>query len=701
MEEQENKLSWRLGCVYVLVIVLAVVLVGKILYIQVWDGEKWKQKARAETVQAFEVMPDRGNICAEDGRILAASIPYFSLRFDPLVAPDTLFKRQVDSLALMLSRFFKDASPRVYRDKLWNARYGARPNRYLSLARRRVNYAELKEIKRFPLLNRGSRGGLIVEQTEERDNPYRPLAGRTIGYLSMGSDSVYRAKVGLEEAYDEDLKGIPGISKNQMVSGGWVPFPIEDPVHGHDVITTIDIDYQDIVHGALKRQLEHFRADAGVAILMEVKTGDIKAIANLTRKEGGAYTEVLNNAIWDAAEPGSVFKAAVMIALLEDGHVHPDDTVDLGAGRYVFFNRDTLHESTRGYVGKVTVQQIFERSLNGISTLVHDNYRKQPDRLSDRLHAMQLGEKLGVEIKGEGIPLIKYPKDAGWSPLTLSRMSIGYEVKLTPLQVLAFYNALANDGKRMKPRFVKEIRNGNEVVRRVPAEVVDRSICSKETLAHMRKMMEGVVENGTARNLRGTVYGIAGKTGTARIADESKGYNMKKYRASFVGYFPANDPLYSCIVVVENPSQLIGYYGNVVSGNVFRDISDKVYALASLKHGRPREEEGTRLPASKNGYKPDLLTLYDALDIRVNEEGAGKSDWVLTSRVEDRVVLRPRSVDFSVVPNAKGMGLRDALYVLENSGLKVGVSGAGMVMQQSIEPGKKVARGSYIHVELR
>jgi cell division protein FtsI (penicillin-binding protein 3) len=705
--ERESKLTWRVGFIYVLVMVVTLpLIIGKILYIQVWQGEHWKKLDLAARVKPKEVTPARGNICAEDGRVLALSISTYLLYFDPCMSGKAVFEEKVDSLSLMLSTLFKDASPSAYRQKIWNARYGTRPNRHLLLSPRRVTYAELKQAEQFPLFRKAKkreknyRSGLITEHREHRANPHGSLAERTIGYLGVGRDSTRRGKVGLEEAYEQDLRGIPGLNKPQMLSGSWVPRTIVEPVHGYDVITTIDVDYQYIVHEALLRQLERYRAQSGVAVLMEVKTGDVKAITNLSRK-GSDYAEALNSAIRDAFEPGSVFKVVSMIALLEDGYVHPDDTVDLGNGIYRFHDGKQLNDASHGPVGKVTVQQVFERSLNGISTLLFKYYDKQRKKFIDRLYDMQLNKKLGVEIAGEASPLIKYPTDKEWSGNTLPWMGIGYEVMLTPMQVLAFYNTLANDGKRMKPRFVKEIRNGDEVIRHVPVEVVDRSICSRETLAHLRRMMEGVVENGTARNLRGTPYGIAGKTGTARIADGAKGYAKKRYLASFVGYFPTDEPLYSCIVMVEDPAQSEGYYGNVVSGNVFREISDKIYALASVKHGKPTEREGGRLPASKNGYKPDLLTLYDALDIQVKEDEATKAEWVLASRTEEEIVLRPRSVDLSVVPNVKGMGLRDAIYLLENSGLHVGVSGAGMVVKQTIEPGKKVSRGSYIHVELR
>lgn len=697
----KHELAGRLAIVYMGVLVIAMCIVAMALHVQVWQGDEWRSKSRAVSVKDFIVAPNRGDICAEDGRVLASSIPYYSLRFDCVAVPDTVFRKKVDSLALRLSRFFKDVPAAEYRKKLWQGKYGRKPNRYLLINRRKVSYNELKELKTFPIFReRGSRSGLIPERENVRLQPHDELAYRTIGYLNESENGILEGRVGVEGAFESELRGVPGRSIRQMMSGRWVSVTVDDPVDGNDVVTTIDIDFQDIAQNALSRQLEYFDADAGTAILMEVKTGDVKAIVNLNKTTRG-YREVLNNAIGDAAEPGSVFKAAVMMALLEDGYVHPGDTVDLGNGVYTYYGK-SLHESSKKMRGKVTVKEMFECSSNGFSKLVYEHYKNQPEKFINRLYALQLNKKVGVEIQGEGEPYIKYPKEKGWSGISLPWMSIGYEVQLTPLQVLAFYNAIANGGKRMKPRLVKEIRNRGSVVKRFGTEVVDAQICSKRTIADLQEMMVGVVENGTAINLRGASCPIAGKTGTARIADKSKGYGVRKYRASFVGYFPADRPLYSCIVVVDNPSLSKGYYGNVVAGNVFREIVDKVYAKASLLHAQVEEERNdTILPISKNGLKEDFLRIYDELGIQVDEDRAETAEWVMTVREGDGFVLTPRVVKEALVPNVKGMGLRDALYLLENSGLKVGVGGAGTVKSQSLQPGSRVRKGSYIQIELK
>ena len=700
----KHELAGRLGLVYLIVMVIAAFIVVKALHVQIWEGDKWRKMGRSVSFKDFEVAPNRGNIYADDGRILASSVPYYSLRLDCKAIPDTLFRKKVDSLSMMLSRFFKDAPTVEYRKKLWQGKYGAKPNRYLLVNKKKISYTDLLEVKKFPIFReRGTKSGLILERENVRLQPHRDLAYRTIGYLNEANDGSFEGRVGIEGAFEKQLRGEPGRSIRQMMSGRWVSVTVDDPVDGNDVVTTINVECQDIVQGALTRQLEHYKASAGTAILMDVKTGDIKAIANVSKTATG-YREVLNNAIGDAAEPGSVIKAATMVALLEDGYVYPEDTVDLGKGIYTH-NGVTLRES-KSPIGKVTVQGIFERSLNGITELVYEHYRQQPEKFVNRWYAMGLNKKVGIELAGEAEPYIKYPGDKTWSGTTLRWMSFGYELKITPLQVLAFYNALANDGKRMKPRIVKEIRNGSRVVERFEPEVVSSHICSRQTVAYMKQMMEGVVENGSAKNLKNAACKIAGKTGTAKVAAGSKGYNSEpKYRASFVGYFPADKPMYSCIVVVDNPSRSVGYYGNVVSGSVFKEIADKIYTMASLMgdNNENEEEKDETLPISQNGLKSDFLEIYDELGINVTEDEAERADWVMTSRNKEgtEFVLKTRSVDMTLVPNVKGMGLRDALYLLENSGLKVGVSGVGTVSQQSLTPGGKVRRGSYVHIELR
>ena len=702
---RKHEFTWRLGAVYLFVIIVAVAIVAKALHVQVLEGAEWREKARDVSVKDFEVIPNRGEIKAADGRPLSSSVPYYELRFDCVSMPDSIFWKGIDSLSLCLSKFFGDKSAQSYKKMIVDGRQAKKPNRYLRLNRRQVDYVELQKIKKFPIFReKGTTSGLIPEQRNRRLQPYEDLAERTIGYVSAADDGSFKGRVGLEDAYEDELKGQPGRSIRQMMSGRWVSVTVEDPVDGNDVVTTIDVDLQDIVQSALKRQLEYLEADAGTAILMEVKTGDVKAITNLIRQKG-EYREIMNNAIGTATEPGSVFKAAVVMALLEDGYVQPEDTVDLGNGVYTFYGR-SLRESSKNMRGKVTVKEMFASSSNGFSMLVNEIYKDQPSKFVDRLYSFGLNKTLGVELEGEGEPYIKYPvgedgnRAKDWYGTTLPWMSIGYEVKLTPLQILTFYNAIANDGKEMKPRFVKEIRNGGRLVRKIELEVLNRHLCSKKTIRQLKEMMEAVVDSGTGVNLRDAACRIAGKTGTARVADPGTGYKVRKYRATFVGYFPAEDPLYSCIVTVENPSMSKGYYANVAAGVPFEEIVNRIYSMLSV--GMENTEQDTlveALPVSKNGRKEDFEVIYEDLGFAM--KGEGGSDWVFTSREDGEFVLKSRKVIQTLVPNVKGMGLRDALYLLENSGLKVGVVGSGMVSKQSLTPGSRVRKGSYIQIELK
>ncbi|MEG2339618.1 MAG: penicillin-binding protein [Odoribacter sp.] len=698
----KDDITWRTIVVYIVIMLFGCLILAKACIVMTVEGTKWRKMATANVpIVPVKIKPNRGDICAADGRILATSVPFYELRFDPVAVKKNIFDAKIDSLAYCLSHFFRDGSQAYYRKKLVNARYRKpRPDRYLLLNDRKVNHSDLKEIRQFPIFRLGkNKGGFQAIVNDKRIQPHVNLAVRTIGYLN-DQDGAHGGRVGLESAFENQLKGESGEGYKRMLSGTWMIIARKEPVDGQDVVTTIDVDYQDIVQHALKRQLEKSEAGSGSAILMDVKTGDIKAIANMARSKSGAYVESQNFAISGAGEPGSVIKAATMIALLEDGCVSPDDTIDLGkTGKYKFYDR-TLSESHEG-LGRVTVQQMMEKSSNGIAKLVFDHYKNRPEKFVNRWYAMELDKKTGICLPGETEPYIKYPKGKGWTGITLPWMSIGYELKLTPLQILAFYNAIANDGQRMRPRLVKEIRNRGEVVESFDTEEVGGRICSKKTLNQVKDMLLGVVEKGTAQNICTPKYQIAGKTGTARMAATSGGYGGGRYRASFVGYFPADRPLYSCIVVIDDPRN--GYYATTVSAPVFREIADKVYSMAYIQYGKSEYEVDKSLPVCKNGLRQDFKTVFNELDLDLDGVGETRgAEWVMTASNEgENVKLKPRKVTYSTVPNARGMGLRDALFVLENSGLKVGVVGSGMVQRQSIQPGARVRKGSYIQIVLR
>ncbi len=695
----------RTFIVYVGVILMGMTILVQAFRVMTVQGEEWRTLAKANVpVQPVDIAPNRGDICAADGRVLATSVPFYELRFDPIAVDKRVFQEEVDSLAYCLAAFFKDRTRAQYRDYLVRARSGKHPNRYLLVNKRQVNHTELKEIRQFPIFRLGrNRGGLQAVVSDRRLQPHVNLAVRTIGYLNESETGGREGRVGLEAAFENELRGENGVGVKRMMSGTWMVVPEQEPVDGHDVVTTIDVDYQDIVQHALKAQLEKSMASHGTAVLMEVRTGDIKAIANMRRGKDGEYYEGENFAINGAGEPGSVIKAASYMALLEDGIVTPDDTINLGRGEYRFPERTLkeAHPEDWEKPREVTVREMMEKSLNGITKLVFDNYKDRPEKFVNRWHAMGLDNKTGICLPGEAEPLIKVPGDKSWSGITLPWMSFGYELKLTPLQVLAFYNAIANGGQRMRPRLVKEIRNHGSVVRTFEPEEVGGRICSRKTLQDIQDMLECVVKNGTGKNIYTGKYRIAGKTGTARIAGANGKYIDGSYRASFVGYFPADVPLFSCIVVIDNPRN--GYYATTVAAPVFREIADKVYSMAYVQYGKPEYTEHDELPVCKEGLKGDFRTIFGSLGVKSEGwQDTEGTDWVITASNEgEKMVVKPRKINFSSVPNVKGMGLRDALYVLENSGLKVGVSGAGMVQKQSLRTGDEVPAGTYIQIELR
>ncbi|MCK4880774.1 MAG: PASTA domain-containing protein, partial [Bacteroidales bacterium] len=413
----------------------------------------------------------------------------------------------------------------------------------------------------------------------------------------------------------------------------------------------------------------------------------------------GHYSEDYNFAIGESTEPGSTFKLASMIALLEDGHVHPNDIVDVGDGVIEYYG-NKVEDSQHDALGKITVQRAFEVSSNvGISKMVFENYKEKPEQFVNRLYKMGLNQKLGIEIRGEGRPEIKYTDSELWSGISLPWMSMGYEVRMTPLQILAFYNAIANNGKMVKPVFVEEIRSHGKVIKRGETEVLNNHICSRETLGHIKKMLVGVVESGTARNLANSHYKIAGKTGTAQLSLSKEGYT-KSYQASFVGYFPADQPKYSCIVVVNAPSKQI-YYGNVVAGPIFRDITDRIYVREYELHEDQvlLAEETLQAPYSKSGSGDGLTSVFEYLDLPLKKQG-DESLWVSTRSTPEGVISSSRHVSSQLVPNVVDMGLKDAVYLLESRGLKVVSDGRGTVQRQSQLPGSTIRKGTEVKLNM-
>jgi len=689
----------RVRIAFMLVFLFSAGILFRIVTIQYAEGEKWTSYAESMGLQVMKVNATRGNIYADDGSLLATSLPFYRVAFDPYLPSDALYNSHIDSLSILLSRFYGDLSPNQYKRRIDEARRERR--RYMVLNRKEVGYQEKKAIERWPIFREGRlTGGIIFEKVEKRFLPFSHLGYRTIG--TVNSDN--RGVVGLEYSFNRQLAGINGEGLFQKMTGGdWKPVYDGTEIRakdGYDIQTTINVNLQDVTESALLKHLEKHQADYGVAVLMEVKTGEIKAISNLSRNSEGEYYERYNYAVGSqgAREPGSTFKLASMIALLEDSNIKLTDSVDTGDGVMKFFN-ETMRDHKPGGYGKLTVKEVFEVSSNiGTAKLITDHFGANPSRYTDYIKSIGLDKPLGFQMVGEGIPYIKDPTDSTWSGISLPWISHGYELKMTPLQTLALYNAVANNGKMIQPLIVESVKKANKTIERYEAKVINPKICSKETLRDVKLMLEGVVERGTASNIRNKKFKIAGKTGTAKKVENGRYTN--NYYTSFAGYFPAEDPQYSCIVVIDEPKGF-HIYGSDVAAPVFKEIADKIYALDTELHEElpdQREQWAGVFPVIRSGNQDELSMISNELGISNHSETT--AEWVKTDVVNNSVFWEDNSIKAERIPDVRGMTLRDALYVLENAGLEVEVKGRGRVETQSLTPGSKYARGMNIKINL-
>ncbi len=682
-----------------------VILAGFVLFkaftVQVIEGEEWRNLAQELTTDYQTIEAVRGNIYADDGSLLATSVPIYELRMDFRAGglTDDAFQAGVDSLAWLFSKKFEPHSHDHWLRFFKEAR--AKGRRY-ELLKRRLSFQDVKEMKSWPILRRGQhKGGLIIIEKDRRQKPFGKLAFRTIGYSREGI-----APVGLEGAYDEILAGVSGKRLMQKVAGGvWIPVNDEneiEPENGRDIYTTIDINLQDVAEDALEDALVYHDALNGCAVLMEVESGHIKAIANLKRKSEGVYQEDYNYAVGESAEPGSTIKLASLIALYEEG-ADPGDSVDIEGGETTFFDRK-MKDSEKSDRNKISLQEAFELSSNvGISKMVYAYFKEKPQKFVDYFAKCGLDVPLNLQIKGEGRPVIKNPGDNSWSGTTLPWMSIGYETRFTPLKILTLYNAIANDGQMVKPILVKEVRKTGKLINEYEPQVLKEKVCSKETLKKVRQALEGVVERGTFKYRKSDNYSIAGKTGTAQMSRGGK-YSKSYYKSSFVGYFPADNPKYACIVSINGASRGV-YYGSAVAGPVFREIADKVYASSLQMHANIEKTvvpPTMETPYNVAGEYHDVKDVMNALGVSNSVENSGEQiAWTETMRYKKRMKLAKRDVINGLVPDVTGMTLKDALFLMENRGLKIIARGTGRIYKQSMNPGTKAYKGATVVLELR
>lgn len=707
----KRDILWRIYLAFIIVCLFGVAIMAKAVRIQTVEGNHWRSLADSLTTKYQPIDAERGNILAEDGSLLATSLPFFEIRFDVSADAlrDTIFYANVEALAQHMSDFFKDKSKREWHQKLVKAR--KEKKRYLFI-KDNITYPELQVIKTWPIFNLGrNKGGFIVIQRNKRVLPFSLLASRTVGFTRVEEDKKTKElrttyAVGIEGSYDSVLAGVKGKRLMQRLSGNvWIPVNEEEEyssVHGSDVVTTIDMELQDVLEYALMSAIDSNKAAKGCAVLMEVQTGKIKAIANLSKTKDGRYTEQYNIAVGEATEPGSTFKLMSALALIEDGLANINTIVDIEKGRKKFYDRE-MRDSENHEMTQVTLKKCFEKSSNiGFAKLIDYHYQHNPQKFLDRIHAAGLDEPLGFEIKGEGAPFIKQRKDKTWSGVTLPWMAIGYEMTMTPLQILAFYNAVANDGKMVKPYIVEKIQRNGVTVDSFGTTVLREAICSENTIKQLKKMLEAVVEEGTATNVKNADYRIAGKTGTAKILDKELGYKQKTaYQASFCGYFPAENPRYSCVVVISSPSTGL-FYGSKVAAPVFKEVADKIYATSFDMH--PEVNSSKKIIAENfsekyKGYHTDMTIVGKSMAVK-NISTDDDAEWIEAKKQEDKTIANTIKYNEKTIPDVTGMGLRDALYLLESKGLKVKVVGKGVVKKQSLQAGNTIEKGQEIIIEL-
>lgn len=687
----------RVRIAFLAVVLFAMAVVARIAFIQLAEGEKWIAMGEATMFDYRKVKATRGNIYSDNGSLLATSLPFYKVAFDATLPKNEVFNNGVDSLAVLLSRFYKDRTATDYKRMLIDARKQGR--QYIIICRRQIDYQDKKMMESWPIFREGRyRGGVIFEKTDIRYRPFANLSRRTIGFVNEENKGA-----GLEYSFNGYLAGKDGYAYYQKIAGG-VWKPVYDAnnvkaVDGLDIHTTLDVNLQDVAETALHKAMVQHRADDGLVVVMEVQTGEVKAISNLSHDGNGNYYEKFNYATGGLFEPGSTFKLVTLIALLEDSKLKLSDSVDTGNGEMIFHKKYKVRDHEAGGLGKITVREAFERSSNvAMARLTDEYFGKTPMRFVQHVERLKLNKPLGIQITGEPTPRFTFPGQKGWSGISLPWMAYGYGFEMTPLHTLALYNAVANEGTMIKPVFVRSVTKADAVVERFKTQVIVDKICSHKTLRQLQQLLEGVVENGTARNIKGTHYRIAGKTGTAQILEN--GQYTKKYITSFVGYFPAHQPRYSAIVLIRNPR---GWqqYGSNVAAPVFKEIADNIYAhdlrIHTAMEFAPYHEPGT-FPLIRGGKLDELIQLADQMGI--SNHARTEELWVRSVKNGNAVMWKGAQISKERVPDVTGFTLRDALHLMEECGMMVQFEGRGRVLSQSVAPGSRAQKGGRIYLKL-
>ncbi len=660
---EKKKIFYRVMFISILIVFIANIIILRIISIQ---GDSELENIYPSTIKFKEIPPQRGNIFDINGDLLATSVPSFTIAFDSTVPNDSLFFKNYKDLARDLSELLADKTSYDYEKLLLEARENKK--KYLKI-KSGLSYSELKQIKSFPIFSSGRfKGGLIYSRNIERIRPFGKLCERVIGYGRNNKD------VGIEKSYDNFLKGIPGKQMMQKINNGiWKPISNKydiEPKIGYDIFSTIDIRFQDIAHRALIKTLKKYNAESGVIIVMEVKSGAIKAMSSLNKSSFNIYKEYYNHAIGSNYEPGSTFKLASLLIALENKIVDTLSKVDTGNGRYKFYDR-YMYDSNykQGGHGVLSLSDIFKLSSNiGVSKIINEGFKDDPDLFVNELKKIGVNINLNFDLIGQEVSYLKNSSHSTWSKVSLPWMAFGYEIQISPLQLLTFYNSIANDGNMVQPYIVQKIQNGQKLEYEKQKNVLISQICSKETLKVLKNFLIEVVEDGTASNIFSEVNSCAGKTGTTKIAKD--GSYSNEYRSSFVGFFPAESPKYSCMVLVNKPDVNIGFYGNVVAAPVFAEVRDLLFSREII------------LPSNRKVFKDKKLFFQIINKLLKNKN----NDFINEFNIENFNIVKSK-INEKNIPSVIGMNKMDAIYILENSGLTVKSNGNGIVESQSLSVG--------------
>ncbi|KAA6350447.1 Stage V sporulation protein D [termite gut metagenome] len=690
--------------------IVGIAIVVKVCFIMFAERQYWQDVANRFVKEDVSIEPTRGNIISSDGKLMAGSLPEFYILMDfqaeGFLLNDTLLMNHINTICESLHKIFLDRSAAEFKQCILNGR--KEKNRRCLIYPRQISYEKYKKVREIPFFGLHKfKNGFYEKSVNRRKKPFGSLAARTFG--EVYGDKTNGAKNGIELAFDSLLRGKPGLTRRQKIKNRYLDVEKRPAVDGYDVVTSIDVSMQDICEKALLDKLKELDATEGVVVLMEVKTGNVKAIVNMTKNRNGQYRESRNGAISNMMEPGSIFKTASIMVALEDGKITLQDGVDTGNGIKMIHGSEMRdHNWQKGGYHYLTVPEILAMSSNiGVSTLIEKHYGNNPDKFVEGLYRMNLNEPLNLQIPGEGIPNIRRPKDGPWSKTALPWMSIGYETQIPPINLLTFYNAIANNGVMVKPKFVERVTRGGDVIKEYPPEVINPAICSSETLTKIRNILQMAVSQGIGKPAGSEQFNISGKTGTAQISKGSIGYksdNTVDYLVSFCGYFPSEAPQYSGIVVIQKLGAPAS--GGLMAGSVFGKIAERIYAKNLVLNIKSAIDTGSIIiPKVTRGEMTEAKTVLDGLKIKSKTKfsaGTKEEIWGRATDGSEEVTLEEQASflrDF--MPDIIGMGAKDIVYLLESKGLKVSLIGVGKACKQSIPEGALIKRGQSVTVQLK